>query len=79
MGLQLKIKKDSDEVGFKDMKPGQIGVIIDTNPEYNFNKLVMRTYEGDFVNLGNGDVWSGRRKLDINVRLLPPGTEFIID
>ena len=79
MGLRLKSDKKDGIVSFAGMKSGQIGIIVDTDNKKNYNRIVMKIYDGSVVSLENGDAWSGVLNIDINVRLLPPDTEFVID
>lgn len=81
MGLRLKSNTDNTTTTFKDMQHGQVGIIVDTYNEENYNRIVMKLHSGSVVSLSDGDMWSGIGGLSdsINVRLLPKGTEFIID
>lgn len=79
MGLRLKTEQKDNVVSFKDMKKGDIGVIIDTYNTASIDRLVMKILNGIVVSLADGVYWRSEQGREINVRLLPPGTEFVID
>ncbi len=78
MGLRLKEEsKDDDLVLFRDMKPGAIGIIVGDYYGYE-GKCVIKTND-TVVNLDGGGLWCMLDKTTLKVKILPKGTEFIIN
>ena len=78
--LKWRRKSDDIKVLMRDMKAGQIGIIIDPGDYYG--NVVMRTLSAgssEVMDLSKGemgDCWTGGT--DLRVSLLPSGTEITL-
>lgn len=72
----VNVNNNSETVKMSEMKPGQIGIIVDHN--YN-GEYVMRTFSQhhfEVMMLNCNDGWSTRN--DIRVRLFGPGESIVV-
>ena len=81
--LKLKQTNIDESISIKDMRVGQIGIIVKWN-DYNINlgQIVIKTRQ-ELVNLTDGDTWYKEIFKDpeienFRVKILQNGTELII-
>lgn len=75
MGLELA-SRDGVIVNAKDLKIGQIGVIVDTNTNNHYRGMVLIHTDVGWVVVGKPCWW--KFAPDFTVRILQPGEQLVV-
>ena len=72
----IKVKTDNDIISVKDMRVGQIGIIVKSSTgdtTYN-NTIVLRVFDKRLIALNGNDTWNKCGETGFYISLLPNGT-----
>lgn len=79
MGLRLKTESKNRLLPLNSMNKNDIGIVEESDFDENIGAILIKSDDDVIVCLSDGDAWGELERDTTKVRLLPPGTEFVID